>query len=162
MLHAKCPECGFDLEPMRMARWRPFDRMAWGLGVSAMGFIAIVLIGLAATFLFPQTLCDKRIGGVGNARADLASLDSALEEYSLMNGGRYPDTLRVLVVPDENGKTFLAGARIPKDPWGNDYLYDPPGPEAPWVRVYTLGRDGSPGGTGADADVDNLSLRTER
>ena len=162
VLRAKCPECGFDLEPMRMARWRRFDRMAWGLGVSAMGLVAFVVISLLGTWLLPNRFGCGNPAGSGDVKATLTILESALVEYSIVNGGRYPDTLQALAVPDENGYSFLGGTRIPKDPWGNDYLYDPPGPEAPWARVYTLGRDGSRGGTGADADVDNISLRTER
>ena len=162
MLRAKCPQCGFDLDEMRMARWRAYDRMVWCLGVSAMGFVAFILVVLAATVLFPQSLCDKRSGGMGKAKADLVALDSALEEYSLANGGRYPDTLRVLVTPDRNGYTYIQGTRIPFDPWGNEYLYDPPRPDQRLPRIYTLGGDGSPGGEGDKADLDNLSLREDR
>ena len=31
----------------------------------------------------------------------------ALDEYAVNNGGHYPDSLEVLVTPDENGATYL-------------------------------------------------------
>ena len=41
--------------------------------------------------------------------------------------------------------------QLPKDPWGNPYLYLNPGNNAE-IDIYTLGRDGRPGGEGEDAD----------
>jgi hypothetical protein len=57
MLRTECPQCGADLDPMRIARCRPFDRTAWCLGVSAMAFIGLVAASLLAAALFPSPLC---------------------------------------------------------------------------------------------------------
>lgn len=90
-------------------------------------------------------------------RVDLRSISSALTEYAIMNGGKYPESLVVLVVLDANGQTYLVPATLPKDPWGREYLYDPPSAERAKPRVYTYGRDGRPGGEGEDADLDDSS-----
>ena len=87
------------------------------------------------------------------AQADLVAITAALEAYAVSNG-QYPESLAVLAVPDESGDAYIPGGSLPKDPWGRDYLYEPPGAGRETARVYTLGRDGQPGGTGEDADVE--------
>ena len=47
--------------------------------------------------------------------------------------------------------------RVPKDPWGNPYQYLNPGNNGE-IDVYTLGRDGRPGGEGIDADIGNWNI----
>jgi general secretion pathway protein G len=47
--------------------------------------------------------------------------------------------------------------RVPKDPWGNPYQYLKPGNNGE-IDIYTLGRDGRPGGEGIDADIGNWNL----
>ena len=42
---------------------------------------------------------------------------------------------------------------IPKDPWGNEYLYQSPGPRGERFSITSLGADGRPGGHGNDADI---------
>ena len=86
--------------------------------------------------------------------ADIAVMHEALEAFANNNARTYPDTLDLLVTPDTNGHRYLNKTRIPKDPWGRDYIYC--GKKDP--RVMTLGADGKPGGTGENADVDNHSI----
>ena len=61
---------------------------------------------------------------------------------------------------DPNVKNWKSGGyipRVPKDPWGNEYLYLNPGTNGE-IDIYTLGRDGQPGGEGIDADIGNWNL----
>jgi arylsulfatase A-like enzyme len=96
-----------------------------------------------------------------DARADIVAIESALKDYAIHHGGRYPDSLAVLVALDANGHAYLEGKKVPTDPWGRKYLYEPPAPSRSEPRVYTLGKDGKVGGEGDDADIDNLMLRNE-
>jgi general secretion pathway protein G len=48
---------------------------------------------------------------------------------------------------------------VPKDPWGNEYLYEAPAPGQPQPKVMSYGKDGQPGGEGDDADMDNITIR---
>ena len=81
-------------------------------------------------------------------------------KHAINNSGKYPDSLEVLCTPDSNGHTYLQGYKsIPKDPWKNEYLYEPPHTGQPLPRIYTLGKDGQPGGEGEDADIDNFTIR---
>ena len=47
---------------------------------------------------------------------------------------------------------------MPRDPWGNPYQYLNPGNHEE-IDIYTLGRDGRPGGEGPDADIGNWDRR---
>ena len=85
------------------------------------------------------------------AQANLAAIKSALNEYALLNGERYPEDLGVLCEPDTNGVTWLGRTKLPIDPWKQEYYY--------WLTqggkdfvLETLGKDGEPGGRGDNRD----------
>ena len=44
--------------------------------------------------------------------------------------------------------------RIPKDPWGNAYVYVSPGSHGDY-DISSYGADGAPGGEGEDADINS-------
>jgi len=111
--------------------------------------------GLASAAAVPQVINSLNTAQAGKARADVAQIAQALEQYAVMNGGRYPDSLEVLVTPDANGWRFIEHDTVPIDPWGQVYLYQPPGAGETRPHVYSLGADGERGGTGAAADVSN-------
>jgi general secretion pathway protein G len=121
--------------------------------------VVIVIIGLLATLVVPNVIQKIAVAFGGKAKSDIVAIESALKEYAITNGGKYPDSLEVLVTPDANGHTYLEGKRIPKDPWKNEYQYDPPSPGHPEPRVYSFGKDGQPGGEGDDADISNETIR---
>jgi hypothetical protein len=89
----------------------------------------------------------------GRARDDIWTLLEALEGHASENGGLYPDSLEALLVPDEEGLSWLD--ELPLDPWGNPYVYSYDGEHA---RVLSLGADGLPGGEGADRDLTSDEL----
>ncbi|OJT20633.1 type II secretion system protein GspG [Archangium sp. Cb G35] len=87
------------------------------------------------------------------ARLDIGAIHNALKLYYAKKG-KYPDTstgLRALVETQ-------ALEQMPKDPWGNEYVYMNEGGK-PVITTY--GADGSPGGEGADADVSSRDLRKD-
>ncbi|MET0104378.1 MAG: type II secretion system protein GspG, partial [Sedimenticola sp.] len=47
--------------------------------------------------------------------------------------------------------------RVPKDPWGNTYLYLQPGSHGDY-DLYSLGADGVGGGTGVNADIGSWNI----
>jgi len=121
--------------------------------------VVIVIIGLLATLVVPNVISKIATAFAGKAKADIIAIETALKDYAIQNGGKYPDSLEVLVTPDANGHTFLEGKKLPKDPWHNEYQYDPPSPGHPEPRVYSYGKDGQPGGEGDDADISNETIR---
>ena len=121
--------------------------------------VVIVIIGLLATLVVPNVLQRFAFASRKKAEADILAIDSSLKEYAIANGGKYPDSLEALVTADVNGHTYLEGKKIPRDPWKNEYMYEPPGPGQPLPRVMSYGKDGQPGGEGDDADMDTASIR---
>lgn len=121
--------------------------------------VVIVIIGLLATLVVPNVIARLFTSQVGKAKADITIIVQALETYAVDNGGTFPDSLEALVTPDENGNTYLSAERVPRDPWKNEYLYEPPVSGQPKPRVYTLGADGVPGGEAKDKDFDNFMIQ---
>lgn len=66
-----------------------------------------------------------------------------------MNGGRFPVSLGQLADLPESDTQDLSLL----DPWGHDYLYEPPAAGRPWPGLYCLGSDGMPGGSGMARDI---------
>src|SRR5688500_13751126 len=124
--------------------------------------VVIVILGILAALVVPKVMSRPDEARIVAARQDVASLVQALKLYKLDNLG-YPSTeqgLQALVsrpsTPPQppNWKPGGYVERLPKDPWGRDYLYLNPGQRAE-IDVYSLGADGEPGGEGSNADVGN-------
>ncbi len=57
---------------------------------------------------------------------DLAQIHAALESYAADHGGALPESLDVLVRPDEEGRHYLpSGTPAIHDPWGRKYVFEP-------------------------------------
>lgn len=124
--------------------------------------VVIVIIGLLTTLVALTVLPQLGKANDQKAKADIATLDSALELYRL-NNLTYPATSdglgALLAAPPSltDPSRYQAGGyikKLPKDPWGRDYKYEYPGKHGGF-DIYTLGADGAPGGTGENADIGN-------
>ena len=121
--------------------------------------VVIVIIGLLATVVLINVLPSQDKAMVTKARADIATLDQAMEMYRLDNFN-YPsggDGLQALASPPANAQAsrYRPGGYIknlPKDPWGRPYQLAVPGKKGPF-DIYSLGADGAPGGTDENADI---------
>ena len=124
--------------------------------------VVIVIIGLLVTVVMPNVIGYLAQGRWARVQADIRAIDNAVERYNVMNGARYPNSLDDLLQPDINGHAYLKKKSLPKDPWGNEYMYDPPssGSSADY-RIYTYGADGAPGGEADDRDYDQIDLQEE-
>ena len=112
--------------------------------------VVLVIIGLLATIVIINVMPALDRGAVTKARADISTLEQAIEMYKL-DHLRYPTT-------QEGLQALLAGRyiqRLPEDPWHHPYLYAAPGEGGKPFRVATLGADGREGGSGNDADISN-------
>jgi general secretion pathway protein G len=124
--------------------------------------VVIVILGLLATLVVPNVMGRFNAATVEKARADIVTIVNALKEYGIRNGGRVPETLEPLVMPDVNGETYLDDRALPVDPWGNEFVYEPPTAGESRPHVVSHGRDGQPGGEGVDGDIDSWTLREHR
>jgi general secretion pathway protein G len=120
--------------------------------------VVLVIIGVLAALVVPNVLDRADDARVTAARTDVNNLMQALKLYKLDNQ-RYPtgeQGLRALVAKPTSGpapanwKPYLE--KLPKDPWGHDYLFANPGVKGE-IDVFSQGADGQPGGEGKDADI---------
>jgi general secretion pathway protein G len=121
--------------------------------------VVIVILGLLAAVVVRNVWPMLSSAFQSRVKTDIMAIDGALNEYAVNNGMQYPDSLDVLIQPDDNGHRLLDRKTLPVDPWKNEYLYEPPGPGEPNPRVYTLGKDGAVGGEGDNRDIDNFMIK---
>jgi len=97
---------------------------------------------------------DADLSVLAAIRDDMRALDTAITAYYNARA-MMPASLAAL---DESG--FLSDAAILRDPWGAPYRFEPglAGRTTPVFNLGTLGRDGAPGGTGPDADIEFAQL----
>ncbi len=115
--------------------------------------VVIVIIGLLATMVVPKLFSYLGDANLTKVKADLQQIDSALLTFVARNSGRFPDSLEDLVRPDEKGFSYLDRQTIPKDPWGNEYIYFPPRGSEVSPTLLSYGKDGAQGGEGQDQDI---------
>ncbi len=121
--------------------------------------VVLVILGLLAGYVAPKYFAQVGKSEVKTAKAQIVALENALDQYRI-DTSRYPSTEQGLAAlntkpadePRWDGP-YLKKA-VPNDPWGKPYLYRVPG-EHGEIDLYSLGRDGAPGGTGNDADITN-------
>lgn len=109
--------------------------------------VVVVIISLVAGVVGVAVL--QRLGDAQKkvAYTQIRTLSDALDLYKL-SLRNYPSTaegLGALAAPKGNEKPFLTA--VPKDPWGNDYVYIYPGTHNPsGFDLMSYGPDGVQGG----------------
>jgi len=119
--------------------------------------IVLFILGLLTALVAPRLM-----GRVGKAKQKSAQtqihmLGTALELFYL-DSGRYPtevEGLKALSQKPDNmsswGGPYL-DKEVPKDPWGNNYVYKIPGEKTPF-DIICYGADKAPGGEGENQDI---------
>jgi general secretion pathway protein G len=127
--------------------------------------VVVLILGVLAAVIVPNVIGSADVAKAGAAKQDVAALMQALKLYRLDNG-RYPSsdqglaalTAKPTTEPlPNNYKTGGYIERLPKDPWGNAYVFANPGVHGE-IDVMSFGADGKPGGEGPAADVHNGNL----
>jgi general secretion pathway protein G len=119
--------------------------------------VVIVIVGLLAGYVAPRYFGQVGRSEVQVARAQIESLEKALDQYRL-DMRRYPSAdqgLEALVTKPANEANWTGPylkKAVPMDPWGRAYVYRTPGQKGEF-DLFSLGRDGKPGGSGEDADI---------
>ncbi|MCG3172463.1 MAG: Type II secretion system protein G [Myxococcota bacterium] len=109
--------------------------------------VVIVIIGIvtsAVGFGVFKYLSEAR---TKTACQETTSIKGAITSYYATKN-KYPQSLQELVT-----EKFISKDSVPKDPWGKEYNYLPPAPGTDDFQVFSLGRDGTPGGEGESADT---------
>lgn len=111
--------------------------------------LVVVIIGILAAVAIPRLGGRVKQAQIAAAQADVNNIGMALRLYEVDNGA-YPSSLQGLVaspgsVPNWRGPYLEKG--VPKDPWGNDYVYAFPGSRNPnGYDLHSLGPDGAESG----------------
>ena len=144
----------------------PFSRRSLQRGFTLIEIMVVVVImGVLAALVVPKLLNRAGESKVAAAKVDISTIMQALKLYKLDNQ-RYPTTeqgLQALLTKPTSGPAangWKAGGyleKMPKDPWGNPYQYMAPGVHGE-VDVISLGADGTPGGSGDDADIGSWEI----
>lgn len=109
--------------------------------------VVLVILGLIASAVVIAVFPQLQKARVDRTTLDIGNIDSGLKLYNARKG-KFPDTatgLKALVDMEILDK-------MPKDAWGNDYVYTL---ESGRPVVTSYGADGVPGGEGSNADITN-------
>ncbi len=145
------------IKKVEKCRWRSEE----GFTLIELLLVMVILTILAAVVVpkFTKRSEDARITA---ARTDISNIEVALDAFEI-DTGRYPTTSEGLqyLVTEPTGLSNWKGPYIkrgvPKDPWGNEYVYRQPGQKnTKGFDLYSYGPDGADGG---DDDIDNWSER---
>lgn len=135
----------------------------WGFTLIEL-MVVIVILGVLAGLIIPRIMGRPEEARQMKARIQMESIETALKLYKLDNGF-YPSTeqgLEALVEAPTVGQLprvwreggYLEKGKVPKDPWGNDYIYLCPGLHYDFDLI-SCGADGQIGGEGYDKDINN-------
>ena len=119
--------------------------------------LVVVIIGILAAIVVPRLVGRSEQAKIAAAQQQLASFRSCLSHFEL-DMGRYPTTdlgLQALLInpgtsadPKKWKGPYLESqfTEVPKDPWGNPYIYLFPGARNQnGYDLYCAGPDGQPG-----------------
>ncbi|MEJ2588596.1 MAG: type II secretion system major pseudopilin GspG [Deltaproteobacteria bacterium] len=129
--------------------------------------VVIVILGILAGLIIPRIMGRPEEARRMKAKVQMESLETALRLYKLDNGS-YPSTeqgLQALVEPPQVGELpkawreggYLEKGKVPKDPWGYEYVYLCPGIHGDY-DLMSYGADGQPGGEEKNKDVNSWDL----
>ncbi len=87
--------------------------------------LVVVIIGILAAVAVPRLGGRVQQSQISSARSSISSISLAVDLYEVDNG-HYPQSLQNLITsgnePNWNGP-YLREARMPTDPWGNEFRY---------------------------------------
>lgn len=109
--------------------------------------VVMVIIGLLAATVVPKFFGQVDKAMQQDAQAQIELLGQALDLYRLEKH-KYPTSDEGL----DAIKSYLKKS-IPKDPWGNDFIYESPGKEGRGYDLISYGADNAEGGEGTDLDI---------
>lgn len=121
--------------------------------------VVLVILALLAGIVLPRFLARSEDAKVKAAQTQISAFKTSLQMYAVDNG-QPPSTeqgLEALIneptssPKPTNWKKYMDIPEVPKDPWGNDYIYESPGPTGEDFYILSPGKDGRDGG-GDDID----------
>jgi general secretion pathway protein G len=127
--------------------------------------IVVVILGVLSGLVLPRIIDQPDKARIVKAKIQIESLSMALKQYK-MDNGFFPTTEQGLGALEEKPATGripqhypLHGyiERLPKDPWGTDYVYICPGEHGDFDLI-SPGPNKSEGGEGANGEIRNWEI----
>jgi len=124
--------------------------------------VVIVILGILASMVVPNLMGSQERANMQKAVSDVTALETSLSLYKMDNYD-YPSTeqgLEALVNQTDVEplpRRFPEDGyikRLPKDPWGNEYVLLNPGEQGK-MDVFSVGPDGE---AGTEDDIGNWNL----
>lgn len=112
--------------------------------------VVITIIGILGAFVGTNVWTAMKKANITTTRAQMKQIENDIKRFKL-DKRRLPDSLDELV-PD-----YLDSDVVPRDSWGNEYIYSKEG-RSEFVLT-SLGADGVEGGEEEDADITREDLR---
>lgn len=120
----------------------------------------LIIIGLLATLVVTKVASKIDQARVTTTKANLKSLKAAVDQFK-MDTSRFPsEELGLLELIEQPSDVeiyepggYLDTTDLPKDGWGNDFIYELYPPSGKPFVIKSLGADGQEGGEGYDADL---------
>jgi len=129
--------------------------------------VVVIILGILAGMIVPRYMGRTDEAKTIKAKIDIVAIETSLKMYKLDNG-TYPSTEQGLAALIEKPSTepmatnwsengYLDKKKIPKDPWGREYLYLCPGVNGDY-DILSYGADGAPGGDGKNQDIKSWEI----
>lgn len=129
--------------------------------------VVVIILGILAMYIGPKLMGRTEQAKITQASVQIEGLETALKLYKLDNGV-YPSTeqgLQALVEQPDTGVLpkkwrkggYLEKGKVPKDPWGNEYIFLSPGTQGDY-DIISYGADGVPGGEDDNRDINNWEI----
>ena len=124
--------------------------------------LVLVILSVLALVVVPKFAGRSQQAKIVAAQTDISALEMAIDLFEV-DCSRFPTTeegLQALIQQpadlDAWKGSYLKRGSLPKDHWGNPYVYRCPGQHNNSYDLYSLGPDGQEGG---GDDIDNWSER---
>ena len=124
--------------------------------------LVLVILGTLAAIVLPKFTGTTQRSRITAAQTQISTFKTALNAFEV-DMGYYPKSLLDLIQAPRGTTTqswhgpYLDSDAIPKDPWGNEYLFICPGKHNP--SSYDVSSAGPDGQMGSDDDVCNWTLK---
>ena len=129
--------------------------------------VVVIILGILAGMIVPRYMGRTDEAKTVKARIDIVAIETSLKMYRLDNG-TYPSTEQGLMAliekpttdpaaPNWNHNGYLDKKKLPRDPWGREYLYLSPGVNGDY-DILSYGADGAPGGEGNNEDIKSWEI----
>jgi len=108
--------------------------------------LVLVILGILAAIVIPKFSGRTEQAKEQQAVTQISTFSTALNNFEV-DTGHFPKSLNELIVQPGDAQNwhgpYLQSDSIPKDPWGNDYVYRCPGAHNP--SFFDLSSAGPPG-----------------